>query len=132
MHTAASAYCPRRVTLPTIARRSPRVLSKGQPEEQIWRDPTKLGADVHLRRRAVTLHTDERTVTDDRGDTYTYDKVLLATGGKPKRLSFGGDDIVYYRTFDDYQCCGRKPSAWTGSSSSGEASSARRSLRRRR
>jgi NADPH-dependent 2,4-dienoyl-CoA reductase/sulfur reductase-like enzyme len=33
---------------------------------------------------------------------YTYGKLLLAMGGTPRRLPFGGDLIVYYRTLDDY------------------------------
>ncbi len=78
-------------------------LWKGQPEEQIWRDTSALGAEVHIGRRATSLDTGAHTVTDDAGDTYTYDKLLLATGGSPKRLPFGGDDIIYFRTFDDYR-----------------------------
>lgn len=78
-------------------------LWKGQPEEQIWRDTPELGAAVHVQRRAVAVDTGERKVTDDRGETFTYDKLLLATGGSPKRLPFGGDDINYFRTFDDYR-----------------------------
>ena len=34
---------------------------------------------------------------------YTYEKLLLATGGTPRRLPFGGDRIIYFRTLDDYQ-----------------------------
>ena len=29
--------------------------------------------------------------------------MLLATGGRPRRLPFGGDDIIYFRTLDDYR-----------------------------
>jgi NADPH-dependent 2,4-dienoyl-CoA reductase/sulfur reductase-like enzyme len=78
-------------------------LWKGQPEEQIWRDTPGLGADVRRQRRAVALDPAGHAVTDDRGETYTYDRLLLATGGSPKRLPFGGDDITYFRTFDDYR-----------------------------
>jgi 3-phenylpropionate/trans-cinnamate dioxygenase ferredoxin reductase subunit len=78
-------------------------LWKGQPEEQIWRDTPGLGAEVHVRRRAVSLDAGWHKVTDDHGETYTYDKLLLATGGSPKRLPFGGDDVIYFRTFDDYR-----------------------------
>lgn len=78
-------------------------LWKGQPEEQIWRDTPELGAEVHVRRRAAAVDTGGRTVTDDRGEIFTYDRLLLATGGTPKRLPFGGDDINYFRTFDDYR-----------------------------
>ncbi len=44
-----------------------------------------------------------RRITDDQGRAYTYDKLLLATGGTPRWLPFGGDDIIYFRTFNDYQ-----------------------------
>jgi NADPH-dependent 2,4-dienoyl-CoA reductase/sulfur reductase-like enzyme len=39
----------------------------------------------------------------DRGESHVYDKLLLATGGTPRRLGFGGDRIVYFRTVDDYR-----------------------------
>ncbi len=29
--------------------------------------------------------------------------MLLATGGRPRRLPFGGDDVIYFRTLDDYR-----------------------------
>lgn len=77
-------------------------LWKGQPVEQIWRGTQDLGAELHLGRRAVALDPDTRTVTDDRGATYTYDTLLLATGGSPRRLRAGGDEIIYFRTYDDY------------------------------
>jgi NADPH-dependent 2,4-dienoyl-CoA reductase/sulfur reductase-like enzyme len=32
-----------------------------------------------------------------------YDKLLLATGGTPNHLPFGNGNIIYYRTFQDYQ-----------------------------
>jgi NADPH-dependent 2,4-dienoyl-CoA reductase/sulfur reductase-like enzyme len=42
-------------------------------------------------------------VSDNRGSVYTYDKLLLATGGTPRRLPFGEGEILYYRTLDDYK-----------------------------
>src|SRR6185312_14880405 len=44
-----------------------------------------------------------KRVTDDQGAVYAYDKLLLATGGTPRRLPFGGDDVIYFRTLDDYE-----------------------------
>jgi 3-phenylpropionate/trans-cinnamate dioxygenase ferredoxin reductase component len=29
--------------------------------------------------------------------------LLFATGGRPRRLPFGGDEVIYYRTLDDYR-----------------------------
>ena len=78
-------------------------LWKDQPEDQIWRGTAELGAELHLGRRAVALDPQARTVRDERGASYGYDKLLLATGGAPKRLPFGGEDIIYLRTFDDYR-----------------------------
>lgn len=57
------------------------------------------------RKTGVTIeHVDpaNRQVTDDHGVSHGYDKLLLATGGAPRRLPFGGDEIIYFRTRDDY------------------------------
>jgi|FLYN01.1.fsa_nt_gi NADPH-dependent 2,4-dienoyl-CoA reductase/sulfur reductase-like enzyme len=71
--------------------------------EQIWRGTDKLDVDMHLGRRAQTLDANNKRVTDDQGNVYTYDRLLLATGGTPRHLPFEGEDIIYYRTVDDYQ-----------------------------
>jgi NADPH-dependent 2,4-dienoyl-CoA reductase/sulfur reductase-like enzyme len=44
-----------------------------------------------------------KRVRDDRGTDVTFDKLLLATGGAPRRLPFGGDAIIYFRTLADYR-----------------------------
>ena len=63
-----------------------------------------LPKDVELRlgRRIVTLDADNRQAVDDLGTVYTYDRLLLATGGAPRRLPFGGEAVNYYRTLADY------------------------------
>jgi NADPH-dependent 2,4-dienoyl-CoA reductase/sulfur reductase-like enzyme len=58
---------------------------------------------VQLSRRAAKIDRGAHLVHDDAGDTWQYRKLLIATGGTPRRLSSGGDDFIYYRTFDDYQ-----------------------------
>ena len=77
-------------------------LWKGEPVEKIWRGTGDRGATLHLGRRALTLDPGAHSVTDDHGETYGYQKLLLATGGTVRRLPFGGDDIIYYRTLRDY------------------------------
>jgi NADPH-dependent 2,4-dienoyl-CoA reductase/sulfur reductase-like enzyme len=45
-------------------------------------------------------------VRDEQGTAYTFDKLLLATGGTPRRLTFGGqaeDGVIYFRTVEDYR-----------------------------
>lgn len=78
-------------------------LWKGKPLEKIWRHTEKYNVDFHLGRRAEGIDVQARQVTDDQGDTYTYDKLLFATGGRPHRLPFGQDLIIYYRTLEDYR-----------------------------
>ncbi|MBI2972586.1 MAG: FAD-dependent oxidoreductase [Armatimonadetes bacterium] len=78
-------------------------LWKGQAEEEIWRQTDSLGAELHLGRRAVQLDPKNRRVTDDRGGAYTYEKLLLATGGTPRRLPADPQGISYYRTYRDYR-----------------------------
>jgi len=59
-----------------------------------------------LRREVVELEPESHTVWDDHDTTYTYDKLLLATGGKPRVLGVDGEapqGIHYYRTLEDYQ-----------------------------
>ena len=77
-------------------------LWKGRPVEKIWRK-TEERAELHLNRKVVQLETAKKSVLDDQGEEYTYDKLLLAPGGTPNHLSFGKDNIIYYRNFQDYQ-----------------------------
>ena len=78
-------------------------LWKDKPLESIWRKSDRQGVKLHLGRQARTLDPPNKRVTDDQGTVYTFDKLLIATGGTPRRLPFGGDDIIYYRTRGDYE-----------------------------
>ena len=79
-----------------------KALWKGTAESTIWRLTANLGIHERLGRRIVRLDLDAHTATDDRGDIYVYEKVLLATGGRPRRLPFVAEDVTYFRTLDDY------------------------------
>lgn len=55
--------------------------------------------------RIVELNAKLKSIKDDNGNTYRYDKLLLATGGVPRTLAIPGGDlegICYYRYLDDY------------------------------
>lgn len=78
-------------------------LWKGKPIERIWRKNVERNVALHLGRIASTLDLAAKRIDDDQGTAYTFDKLLLATGGTPRRFPFGGDDIIYFRTLDDYQ-----------------------------
>ena len=78
-------------------------LWQGKPVETVWKGMSADGADMHLGHTVQSINPGERCVVDETGTTYTYEKLLLATGGTPRRLPFGGDDIIYFRTLDDYK-----------------------------
>lgn len=78
-------------------------LWKGKPLDIIWRHTAQRNVDLHLGRRVEALDAQKKQIMDDQGRTYTYDKLLLATGGRPRRLAFGGDLIIYYRTLEDFR-----------------------------
>jgi NADPH-dependent 2,4-dienoyl-CoA reductase/sulfur reductase-like enzyme len=77
-------------------------LWKGRPLEKIWRK-TEERAELHLGRKVTQLDPKSRSVQDDKGDEYTYDKLLLAIGGSPLHLPFGDGNIIYFRSFQNYQ-----------------------------
>ena len=79
-----------------------KALWKGEPLENVWRRTNRQDVDLHLGRTARTLDAKQKLVTDDQGTTYTWDKLLLATGGSPRRLPSGVDAVIYYRSLDDY------------------------------
>jgi len=74
----------------------------GKPEESVWLAEVP-GLQFHGGRRAVALDVRAREVRDDHGDVHRYDRLLLATGGAPRRLPVGGDRVIYYRTLADYR-----------------------------
>jgi 3-phenylpropionate/trans-cinnamate dioxygenase ferredoxin reductase subunit len=79
-----------------------KALWKGDEESTIWRGTADLGVDLQLGRRIVALDLERRQALDDRDELYVYEQLLLATGGRPRRLPLG-DDVVYFRTLDDYR-----------------------------
>jgi len=77
-------------------------LWKGDPLEKIWRGTESKGVVLHVGREARSLDPRNKQVVDDQGGVYTFDKLLLATGGTPRQLAFGAGRILYFRTLDDY------------------------------
>ncbi|RTH27592.1 pyridine nucleotide-disulfide oxidoreductase, partial [Thermus scotoductus] len=75
-------------------------LWQGKPLESIFRNLE--GVDLHLGRRAVRLDPVLKEVEDERGARYRYERLLLATGARPRRLPLG-EGVVYFRTLEDYR-----------------------------
>ncbi len=79
-------------------------LWKGKPFDSIWRHTESCNVDFHLGHQAMTINVLRQEITDDKDEVYRYDKLLLATGGQPRRLPFDDDgQIIYFRTLADYR-----------------------------
>jgi NADPH-dependent 2,4-dienoyl-CoA reductase/sulfur reductase-like enzyme len=75
----------------------------GKTFDSIWRKTENLNVDLHLGRSIQSLDPEKKRVKDDQDQSYSFDKLLLATGGTPQQFRFGGDDIIYFRTLQDYE-----------------------------
>jgi len=71
--------------------------------EQIWRGTEKFNVEFHLGRELISLDPQQKFSVDDQGTVYHYDKLLLATGGRPIHLKEETGKVIYYRTYADYQ-----------------------------
>ncbi len=77
-------------------------LWQGKPMEKIWYQMEALKVSMHLGRFAQTLLAADKTIIDDQGNSYRFEKLLIATGGDAVKLPFGGDEIIYFRDLNDY------------------------------
>ena len=78
-------------------------LWKGKSLDAIWRKTAAMSVDLYLSRSVTSIDPQHHTVQDDRGDIYSYEKLLLATGGTPRKLPFGEGNIIYFQTLGDYR-----------------------------
>ena len=76
-------------------------LWKGAPEEKLWREPAE-GVELVTGCRIVSLDLAAGTATDDAGEEYSWEKLLLATGARPREIP-GAEGVIWYRTLDDYR-----------------------------
>lgn len=80
-----------------------KALWKGTPYESIWRNEHGLDVAMHRGKKIVALDAKKKMASDDAGNVYSYEKLLLATGGRPRRFPDLNGNIIYYRTVDDYR-----------------------------
>ena len=82
-------------------------LSKGLWKEMaldsIWRLTEEHNVELVLGRTITSINPQKKQLQDNRQESYTYERLLLATGGSPRKLPFGGENIIYFRTLEDYQ-----------------------------
>ena len=69
------------------------------------------GVELLLRREAVELDPARHLLWDERGVEHGYDRLLLATGCRPRRLTVPGaeiDGLHYFRNLEDYVFLSRR------------------------
>ena len=62
------------------------------------------GIELQLGRRATAIDRSERRIDFAAGEPLRYDRLMLTTGGRPRRLALPGADlpgVFYLRTIDD-------------------------------
>jgi NADPH-dependent 2,4-dienoyl-CoA reductase/sulfur reductase-like enzyme len=77
-------------------------LWKGKPLSKTAIDIQSLSVELILGRTVQSLDAEHQQVTDDQGDMYSFDTLLLATGGVPRRLADSSPNVIYYRTLADF------------------------------
>src|SRR5690606_2542581 len=71
--------------------------------DTIWRTIDYPGVEIHRGRTIRELLPRRKRVDDDQGNFIGYKKLLLATGARPRKLPFGDEHVIYYRTLADYR-----------------------------
>ena len=64
------------------------------------------GVNLQVCATVTRINPERKSITTDTGEEFTYHKLLLATGGVPRKLPVPGGDsekICYYRYLDDYE-----------------------------
>ena len=69
-------------------------LWKGKPLESVWRKMEDKNLEMHLGTEIKGIVAGGRRVESKAGDSWRYQKLLLATGGRPHLLPFGDDGII--------------------------------------
>jgi len=78
-------------------------LWKNKPFDSVWLHTEDTNVNLHLGRRIVSLDPEKMIARDEQGNEYQGKEILLATAGTPRRLPFGGDAIIYFRSLEDYR-----------------------------
>jgi len=72
----------------------------------------RAGVELASSERVTEIRPEKKTIISDRGRSERYGKLLLATGGTPRRLQIPGaeaEGVFYFRTLDDYLELSRDP-----------------------
>ena len=77
-------------------------LWKGESVDTIWCHTETANVELRLGISIVTLDLNSKTVTSSNGKVISYEKLLLATGGSPRRLRDAEPAVIYFRKLSDF------------------------------
>jgi len=78
-------------------------LWKGTAVNSIWRRTESAGAELRLGTTIASVDPSAKTVTDVTGNRFGYDRLLLATGGSPRRIPGADPSVIYFRRLADFR-----------------------------
>ncbi len=78
-------------------------LWRGQAVDTIWRPIDAAIAELRLGTKIVAVDPISKAATSAAGDVFFYDKLLLATGGSPRRLNGSDPSVIYFRRLTDFR-----------------------------
>jgi NADPH-dependent 2,4-dienoyl-CoA reductase/sulfur reductase-like enzyme len=84
-------------------------LWQGKRMESIWRyeDPGALGITEHLATSVAAIDPSAHRIRLQDSRVFGYGKLLIATGGTPRRLPGNPNGVLYLRGLDDYLALNR-------------------------
>jgi NADPH-dependent 2,4-dienoyl-CoA reductase/sulfur reductase-like enzyme len=71
--------------------------------DEIFLTIDKKNLKFHLKTIAKKINREKKIVIDSEGEEYQYDKLLIATGASPRRISDDSDRIIHFRDLNDYK-----------------------------
>ncbi|UCD01738.1 MAG: FAD-dependent oxidoreductase [Promethearchaeota archaeon] len=72
--------------------------------EDIDLGTSEASLEMHLGRIATKIDRPNKKIIDEKGNIYSYTKLLIATGGTPRKLpNIEEKGLIYYRTLSDYK-----------------------------
>ena len=78
-------------------------LWSGQETAKIFHSIPEKSVDLYLKTTINQIDPEAKKISDDKSQDYTYDKLLIATGGHPIQLPNAPEEVISYRTLDDYK-----------------------------
>jgi 3-phenylpropionate/trans-cinnamate dioxygenase ferredoxin reductase subunit len=80
-----------------------KALWKGGSFDDVWRNTPEENLIFFLATPISKIDREKKTITTSEGTEAGFNKLLIVTGGSPRRLPFDVDGIIYYRTLSDYK-----------------------------